>query len=86
MTASDLLRVVVTVATVQCVCDLVAYGLVFNRERYRKALGTVTRTKANVDKAKPQENSSSTSTASASGAVKSGRADKLAKVCEFGCL
>jgi hypothetical protein len=52
MTASDILNLAATVATVQIICDLVANWRVYSKEPYERALGALSRTKTKLEREK----------------------------------
>jgi Integral membrane protein EMC3/TMCO1-like len=55
MPASEILRIVVTVATVQFLCDLVAHWRIFSQQSYQRQLEKLSRAKFKLDQIQEKE-------------------------------
>ena len=56
MTASEILRIAVTVGVIQMICDWIAHWRVFSKEYYEKALGAHARAEWKKQKAAKDHN------------------------------
>lgn len=78
MTAPEILKIVVTVGTVQLVCNLLSNFLVFQKEHYKRALSAVTRTKTKLDKEQASAGATAVAPAADAAASSSKRGGKIA--------
>lgn len=77
MPCSEILRIVTTVATVQMICDLVAYWRIFSREPYQRAIEQLDRLKVKWDQVQAKE-----ANASSKGSKKQDQNQKRVKRAE----
>jgi hypothetical protein len=83
MTASEILQIVVTVGTIQLICDWIAHWRVYSKENYERSLGAYARTEWKKQKATKDHNDQLAKVAEAKAAavaatVKSGKAGAVA--------
>jgi uncharacterized glyoxalase superfamily protein PhnB len=69
MTASEILRIAVTVGTIQLICDWIAYWRVYSKEHYDRALGAYSRAEWKKQKATKDHNDQLTKVAEAKAAA-----------------
>ena len=81
MTAPDILQLAVTIAVMQIFCDLIANWLIFNKDRYQRALGALSRAKNKLEREKVAigKESSKDIAINASSNSKKSKAERLMK-------